>query len=511
MSIIANFFIADCKKMITKRISGNYVIFLIIAFLYAVGNFVWWKLNTPVIVICPASAGHLADIAGGSFLYFNAPLFTWIVKFCIHLFGKTYFDLIIISVNYVFFVAALYFINKLAVFFENKETACYAMIIFSIIPAVYGMSRQYGHQDFHLIAFIVLNIYALLKTNYFENKKWALLYGISTGLGLMIKDSFFIYFIAPFLYVIITAVKNRLTFGQKENIFLSAAVSFLIFCPHYLRPEIMKKGITDPFIETVNVFSFENLRVTTLGMYESFLSPSVFILFAAAFVFFIFKYKKTSAKIILLLWFLAPWTAVTFMPHHKLLEYLAGILPAQALIIALSLSLIKKKLIKILIVAAVCIAAITQYLSLSYNICNLNFPYFLPFNKYHYLYYYDKTTGRDINDFNEYLFANYAGKKILVYDLYGFSLSCDLLKSYAYLYDKNIKFDYYGDKIQEINENDYIMYIGKKNQNPQAMYADLKNPGIRNNFYIYEDYDFKIKDEIYKMTMFADKKNPYKG
>jgi hypothetical protein len=199
------------------------------------------------------------------------------------------------------------------------------------------------------------------------------------------------------------------------------------------------------------------------------------------------------------------------MPHHKLLEYLAGILPALSLIIALALSLIEKKLIKILIVAAICIAAITQYLNLSYNICNLNFPYFMPFNKYHYLYYYDKAAGRDINAFNEYIFANYSGKKIFVYEVYGFSLSCDLLKSYAYLYDKNIKFDYYGDKIQGINENDYIMYIGKKNQNPEIMYADFKNPVIRNNFYIYENYDFKIKDEIYKMTMFAGKKNPNNG
>lgn len=455
--------------------------------------------------MCPASAGHFVDITKNSFLYINAPLFTWIFKFFLYLFGKTYFDFIIIFINYIFFLTTLYFINRLGIFLKNKETGSYAMILFSLVPAVYGMSRQYGHQDYHLIAFITFNIYALLKTNYFENRRWVILYGISAGLGFMIKDSFFIYFFIPFMYMIISTIKQHLKTEQTKNIFLSAAILFLISCPHYCRPEIIKKVFNDPFIETVNVFSFENLRVTTSGMFENFLSPFIFILFFTSFIFFILKYKNIY-KNILLLWFLVPWATVTFMPHHKLPEYIAGIIPAQVLIIAISLSLIKKNFIRKFIILLVCLTGILQYISISFNICNLKILYFMPFNRYHYLFYYDKPMAQEIISLAEYLFREYSNKKILVYDIYSFNVSCNLLKTTTYLKDKNIKFDHYYNDTSVIYENDYIMYFCKKGHNTDTMYKNLDNPVIREHFYIYKTYDFKIKDEIYKMIVLANEK-----
>ena len=91
---------------------SSFIIFVAIALLYAVGNFIWWKLNTPVIPVA-ISALHFDDIFKDGYLYGNAPLITWIMKCIFSVFGKKYFDLQIIGVNYIFFLISLYFVYNL--------------------------------------------------------------------------------------------------------------------------------------------------------------------------------------------------------------------------------------------------------------------------------------------------------------------------------------------------------------------------------------------------------------
>lgn len=64
---------------------------------------------------------------------------------------------------------------------------------------MYLMSRIFGHQDWHVMIAVTVNVYFLIKIDYFKNR----LYNISVGFGLLIKDSFIIYFVAPYIYVII--------------------------------------------------------------------------------------------------------------------------------------------------------------------------------------------------------------------------------------------------------------------------------------------------------------------
>jgi len=113
--------------------------------------------------------------------------------------GKEYFDLIIIFINYIFFLIPLYFIYKIGEETDSKESGQIAMILFALVPAVYGLSRQFGHKDYHIIAAITFNIYCLIKTDYFKDRKWSFIYGISVGLGLLVKKQFLAYFIMPFL------------------------------------------------------------------------------------------------------------------------------------------------------------------------------------------------------------------------------------------------------------------------------------------------------------------------
>ena len=82
---------------------SSFIIFIAIALFYAIGNFIWWKINTPIIPVT-ISALHFNDIFKDGYLYYNAPLITWIMKSMFYIFGKKYFDLQIIGVNYIFFL-----------------------------------------------------------------------------------------------------------------------------------------------------------------------------------------------------------------------------------------------------------------------------------------------------------------------------------------------------------------------------------------------------------------------
>ena len=187
--------------------NSSIIIYIVISVFYAICNFIWWKINTPIIPqgIC---ALHFLDIFENTFLYFNAPLITWIMKGMFFIFGKEYFDLQIMFVNYIFFLIALYFIYKTGFEIKDIQTGNIAMILFALTPAIYGMSRQYGHQEYHVMVAMTANIYCLIKLKNFEDRKWSILYGVTVGLGLLIKDEFLPYFFIPWLYVVIRSLKE---------------------------------------------------------------------------------------------------------------------------------------------------------------------------------------------------------------------------------------------------------------------------------------------------------------
>nr|MCR4662558.1 glycosyltransferase family 39 protein [Endomicrobiaceae bacterium] len=302
--------------------NSSVIIFIMIAMLYAIGNFIWWKLNTPIIPygIC---ALHFLNIFDDGIFYYNAPLITWIMKAIFFVFGKEYFDLQIIIMNYIFFLIALYFVYKIGVELKDKETGNIAMLLFALTPVVYELSKQYGHKEYHVMVAMTVNIYCLIKLNFFKNRKWSILYGITVGLGLLVKDEFLPYFFTPWLYVVIKGLIEKTDKNRIINILITIIIGSLIAGCHYFKLGIICKVLLEPIVEMVPVFSFESLRITTIGLSEYLLSPFIFILFIIGLIWFVYKYKSQN-KWIILLWFTVPWMIITFMPHHKLAEYCLG-------------------------------------------------------------------------------------------------------------------------------------------------------------------------------------------
>ncbi|MCR4662620.1 MAG: glycosyltransferase family 39 protein, partial [Endomicrobiaceae bacterium] len=327
-----------------------------------IGNLFWWKLNTPVIPDS-ISALHFYDIFRDGYLYYNAPLIIWIMKCMFFVFGKECFDLQIIFVNYIFFLIGLYFIYKIGTELKNKSVGNVAMILFALTPIVYINSVHYGHKDWHVMIALIPNTYCLMKLNNFTNKKWSILYGITVGLGLLIKDEFLACFFVPWLYVVINSLNEKKDKIRIINILITILIGSLISGCHYFRPDIFFKVIREPIIETFP----SCLRVPTIGLSEYILSPLLFILFVIGLIYFIYKYQnQKQKKYIVLLCLFVPWTIITFMPHHKLAEYCLVFVPAMILIISFFLESIKNYFLLVITV----IVCLFQYIFFLYAIDN---------------------------------------------------------------------------------------------------------------------------------------------
>ena len=74
-------------------------------------------------------------------------------------------------------------------------------LIVSTFPIVFSMSR-YLYVDFALTAMVALNICLLLRSDRFRHQGYALLYGVSLGLGMLTKWTFVTFTVAPFLVMV---------------------------------------------------------------------------------------------------------------------------------------------------------------------------------------------------------------------------------------------------------------------------------------------------------------------
>lgn len=496
------------------------IIFLSISLLYAVGNFVWWYLNTPIV--CHGySALHFLDIFQDTILYNNAPLITWIMKCLFFVFGKHYFDLQIIILNYILFSIALYFIYKIGFELKDKETGNIAMILFALTPAVYIMSRQYGHQDWHVMIAMVVNIYCLIKLDDFKYRKWSILYGITVGLGLLIKDEFLPYFFTPWLYTVIKSLIEKVEIKKIINILITIILGSLISGCHYFRCDIINKILHEPIRETVNIFTCENIRMMTLGLSDDLLSPILFIVFLIGFIWFVISFSNKN-KWNILLWILIPWLIILFMPHRKEPEYNIGYIPAIILIISLFISNIKNKTIKFLVLFISIFILLLQFFNLSYKKISLidRFNYY---NR-HNLMFYDDTDTSALVELIENLEV-FKNKKIFIFNTNSYILQIHTLLAFMALNEFNVCFD--------ISEADVVISNGKEKTLEElaqedfalsniAYFADnnAKNDFINerievhkkvrdilmNNFHLYKSWYLQnIKEEKYFVRLYTNK------
>jgi hypothetical protein len=130
------------------------------------------------------------------------------------------------------------------------------MILFAAVPAIYGLSRFYGRQDFHIIPLLLMGIYFLIQSDMFKNQKWTIFYAISIGLGLLLRETFLGFAIPFFLFYAILTVYRGINKYQLYNIIIMFIISFAIYLISLLNQRVKFSLLYTPFMERDN---FETL------------------------------------------------------------------------------------------------------------------------------------------------------------------------------------------------------------------------------------------------------------
>jgi len=207
-------------------------------------------------------------------------------------------------------------------------TAATAAMLVSFYPLMLWLSREIMI-DYWLTAIVALAILVLLKTEHFENTRWAAAFGVVAGLGMLTKWTF------PFFVILPAAWFPR---KNWKNAGLALGIAIIIAAYWYL-PSIMAlreflrlntagavfEGDPERFSTAAFVF-----YVRALEGYQLFFP--LFVAFVAGMILLVKRFDQRWAPIPL--WLTGGWLGLLLF-QNKDPRYSAPLLPAVALVSAI--------------------------------------------------------------------------------------------------------------------------------------------------------------------------------
>src|SRR3989339_217193 len=348
---------------------------------YLLGNFIWLKKQNAEYIVEPCHGGYFQETmnvydviknfdAEGLKSYIKygeyAPLNLIFSAIILLVTGKSYIALILI-LNLLYFGIALFFTYELGKLILNEQAGLLSALFMAMFPAVYGLSRMYC-LDFALIPAVVFSVYSLFKTDYFTSRKRSVIFGISVGIGMLIRYSFGAFILGPCVCIILASLRGRRDKKVLINVGIALTAGLILSGYRYFNARTLIRVIADPFSENLRGpwYTFANLRIYTLGIFERQLSIPFFLLFIAGIIKFFSGKLHKDIKLAFLFWLAIPWLILVFMPHFKRTPFIIPYLPAIAVISAAGLENIKRKT-KSFLLSVIFIAALIQYFDFSFG------------------------------------------------------------------------------------------------------------------------------------------------
>lgn len=129
-----------------------------------------------------------------------------------------------IFTNGLLYIATIFGIFFTAKNFLSEKSAFLASFIF----AFYGWTLLHLHLAYSETAssvFIIWTIFFLIKSNFFQDRKYSFFFGVFLGLGLFVRWIIILYLLFPLVYVFYQLFKKQLL---KKKILFNIGFSFLI-------------------------------------------------------------------------------------------------------------------------------------------------------------------------------------------------------------------------------------------------------------------------------------------
>jgi 4-amino-4-deoxy-L-arabinose transferase-like glycosyltransferase len=221
---------------------------------------------------------------------------------------------------------------------SRGDSALLAVALLFFYPIVFGLSRSFM-VDFAALACIALSAYLLLRTEEFRRPGFAALFGLSLGVGALIKQSVPMALIPPTVYVIarviIRTARGDLTpweLCRRAGFFLEAAGAALLGAGWWyaLHADAIPAMLAVTRTNTLGLATFEPRSILWLARSLTFCQMGwVFCgLFAVGLVLFWRRIDKWNAGF-LLTWILGVYLVAIIVPHKSDRQYIAILIPAS--------------------------------------------------------------------------------------------------------------------------------------------------------------------------------------
>lgn len=279
----------------------------------------------------------------------NPPLYhlvaVFLIKFCFFSYKGAFLT------TFVFLVILILSIYGIGAKLKNGETGIVAACLCSFFPIVWSSSIQ-TNLELATMAMVCLNIYVLLMTKGFSCPWRSFLFGIALGLGLLTRSFVFLFVLGPIIVTLwmgltqqgmIPKIEKRQILVNLTVIGLTAIIIALTFyVQNFFWSGVFSKIFSPGDVEQQNI-----LHLSHLTFYTKALPVQIGWIGVLIFLFSLYYLPKSKGygTAILLSWILLPFIVLPFV-LKKAVQYSMSYLPAIALLIALGVDEIKRKVLK---------------------------------------------------------------------------------------------------------------------------------------------------------------------
>lgn len=321
-----------------------------------------------------------------------------------------------VLINVLFMALTFLVILKLSEDYLEPKAALLSCFILSMYPIIFRLTRTYLI-DISLMSMVVLSIYLLLKCDGFKSFRYSLLLGLSLGLGMLVKQSYPTFIVAPFICIVwksnVMTFINRAKIGNPNRI--AKARLNLLYCLLVALALTLPWYISN-FRHTLHLLSYSNSAefVAKYGLYyiwdiKKFLtyypirmmtygiSAFFTFLFLCLSIFFFRTPKFGDIKRVFIWLILFPLIFFTFSVN-KDLRFLVPLLPAVAIITAHGIYQIKNRLIRWIGISLIVVVGLFQFFVDSFNTPILPNISFKPFARCNILLFTVKPSYRPMKE-----------------------------------------------------------------------------------------------------------------
>jgi hypothetical protein len=269
----------------------------------------------------------------------------------------------------------------------GKPAGLLAAFLALVFPVVSIVSRQY-FLEIPLAAICAATVYLLLRTDAFENRKVTIALGLVIGLGMWTKETYPLFVLGPIgAHLILTVLGVPHGIGRRRKIInglLACGIGAALSAPFYL-PKLRAAvafflgaaGSSDSAewhgfgqVSRLDIFTAYNYMFAQMGV--SLFYAALFVV-SGLLILVLWIRRRPSFRdrwqrgLIISLWFVLPYI-VSSTSFANDLRYMVPAMPAFALLLAGTLTMIPWKEVRVPAIVLAVVVGVVQFYAFSYSL-----------------------------------------------------------------------------------------------------------------------------------------------